>query len=207
MDCLLDLFLPVLVLSVLPFLSSLSPVLALQAFVPPCVTSVVTQSCSQKSQTAAARSVVLQARAFPLICLTVIVFEKQVDTYAAFSSSIPVLLYFKMVLHYNLDSLNCKRAVREKGVFYPRAESSCIYGVSNMTGHVSPGWKQSQLSWNFIVNWIVFKNSTDFQFSFLGSVIGALFNGIFIRWPTKARTLIIPHAGTLLKVLFGKDSG
>lgn len=63
----------------LPFPSSLSSVLALQAFVPPCVTSVVTQSCSQESQTAAAENV-LQARASLPICLTVIVFEKRIDT-------------------------------------------------------------------------------------------------------------------------------
>lgn len=99
----------------LPFPPSLSSVLALQAFVPPCVVSVVTQSCNPESQTAAAENVVLQARASLPICLTVIVFEKRIDTYTAFSSTIPVLLYFKMVLHSNLDSLNCKRTVLEKG--------------------------------------------------------------------------------------------
>lgn len=97
----------------------------------------------------------------------------------------------------NLDSLKCERAILEKVILYWVVESSCPYDVSDKTGHVTTAWKLSQLSWNFIVNGIVFKNSTDFQFSFLGSVIGALFNGIFIIWLTKARTPIIPHVEVL----------
>lgn len=163
----------------------------------------------------AARSIRLQQRkmlcfrqrASLLVCLTVIVFEKQIDTYTVFSRSIPVLLYFKMVLHSNLGSLSCKRASCSwKWCFLPKVESSYFYSVSNKTGHVSPARKLSQLSWNFIVNGIVFKNSTDFQFSFLGSVIGALFNGIFIIWHTKARTPIIPHVRTPSQVQYGKHS-
>lgn len=97
----------------------------------------------------------------------------------------------------NLDSLKCKRAVLEKDILYWMVESSCPCDVSDKTGHVLSAWKLSQLSWNFIVNCIVFKNSTDFQFSFLASVNGALFNGIFIIWPTKARTPIIPYVEVL----------
>lgn len=112
----------------LPFPTSCPSVLTLQAFVPPCVISVVTQSYSQKSQAAAAENV-LHARASLLICLTLIVFEKQVDTYTAFSSSIPVLLCLKMILHSNLDSLNCKGAVLEN----TRVGSLCFSDVSTKT--------------------------------------------------------------------------
>lgn len=118
--------------------------------------------------------------------------ENQVDTQHFQTSflSYRILSWFYIS---NLDSLNCKRAVLENDILYWMVESSCPSDVSDKTGHVSSAWKLSQLSWNFIVKCIVFKNSTDFQFSFFASVIGALFNGIFIIWPTKAKTPIIPH--------------
>lgn len=75
--------------------------------------------------------------------------------------------------------------LEEKDILYQMVESSCPCEVSDKAGHVFSAWKLSQLSRNFIVNCIVFKNSTDFQFSFLASVNGALFNGIFIVWPTR----------------------
>lgn len=145
-------------------------------------------------------NIVLQASASPNPSHSDCV-EKQVDT-QHFQTSFLSYCMLRGFYISNLDSLNCNRAVLQKDILYWMVESSCPCDVSDKTGHVSSAWKLSQLNWNFIVNCIVFKNSTDFQFSFLASVIEVLFNGIFISWPTKARTPIISH----VEVLCGKHS-
>lgn len=57
------------------------------------------------------------------------------------------------------------------------------------------------------MNWILVKNSTDFQFGFLGSVIEALFfHGTFVTCLAEARPPLTPRVGMFSEALYGKDS-